>query len=139
MSDFSYTVEVHTPPTPEEMVFLYREAGWWGAENDFATAQKMLTNSFAVAVARSGGQVIGMMRAISDGVSDAYMLDLVVKKEFRRRGVGRAITEKLSRYLHQCGIEWIVLIGAPGTEKLYASCRDAKKMADHTPWRFFEE
>ena len=139
MSDFSYSVEVNDPPSPEEMVFLYREAGWWGKENDFESAQKMLDGSFAVAVAKNDGKVIGLMRAISDGVSDAYMLDLVVKKEFRRRGVGKAVTEKLAAFLHECGIEWIVLIGAPGTEKLYGSCRDAKKMADHTPWRFFEE
>ncbi len=138
MSDFSFAVEIGVLPSPAEMVALYREADWWGDENDFESAKKMLSGSFAVATARSGNTVIGMMRAISDGVSDAYMLDLVVQKEFRRRGVGRALTEKLAEHLHRCGIEWIVLIGAPGTEKFYENCRNSKIMGDHTPWRFFE-
>ena len=76
-----------------------------------------------------------MMRALSDGVSDAYILDLIVTQEYRRNGLGRRILDTLAQYLISLGIDWIVLIGADGTEKFYAST-DAKPMKGHTPYRY---
>ncbi|MCQ2378120.1 MAG: GNAT family N-acetyltransferase [Victivallaceae bacterium] len=134
--DFDGEITAGALPAPEEAVALYRAAKWWGEENDFGAMRKMLENSFAVVCARSGGKLVGMMRAISDGISDAYMLDLVVAPEYRRRGIGKRLTDFLAAHLETCGIEWIVCIGVPGTENVYGKCERASAMAGHTPWRF---
>lgn len=120
---------------PVQVSGLYEEAGWIRPGADTSFIVPMLRNSFAVAAAFDGPRLVGMMRALSDGVSDAYILDLIVTQEYRRNGLGRRILDTLAQYLISLGIDWIVLIGADGTEKFYAST-DAKPMKGHTPYRY---
>ena len=128
-------------PLPEA-AFLYQEAGWFDKEETqesvAETLQKMFANSFMISCAFSGeGELLGLMRALSDGVSDAYILDLVVKKEFRKQGIGHKILRKLVTELKKCGIDWIVCIGVPGTESFYKN-GGGEKMLSFTPYRFAE-
>ena len=119
---------------PAEAAALYVEAGWMDIA-DAAQVKAMLRGTFAVSAAFHQGRLIGFMRAFSDGVSDAYMLDLVVNKDYRRHGVGRRILDNLTDHLKQRGIDWILCIGAPGTDKFYARTR-AEKLNDYIPYRF---
>ena len=102
---------------------------------DPETVSAMLRGTFAVSAAFHNGRLIGFMRALSDGVSDAYMLDLIVRKDYRKQGIGRKILDRLTGYLKQRGIDWILCIGAPGTEAFYSRTR-AEKMMNYTPFRF---
>ena len=56
---------------------------------------------------------------LGDHVSDAYIQDVVVAPEFRRHGIGGAIVKTLAAELRRQGVEWIGLVGAPGTENFY--------------------
>jgi len=69
---------------------LYRAGGWWKDEYDPAEIPGLIRGSFAFAVAveEESGRAVGMGRVISDGVSDAYIQDLVVLPEYRSRNVG---------------------------------------------------
>lgn len=127
-----YRVPSEIPP--DEAAELYLEAGWMD-HADTEAVSAMLKGTFAVSAAFHNGRLIGFMRAFSDGVSDAYMLDLVVRKEYRKHGVGRRILEQLAHHLKQRGIDWILCIGAPGTEAFY-SRTEAKTMPGYTPYRF---
>ena len=64
----------------EEIVSLYRAGGWWKDEYDPAEIPRLIRGSFAFVVAADtkSGRAVGMGRAISDGVSDAYIQDLFV-------------------------------------------------------------
>jgi ribosomal protein S18 acetylase RimI-like enzyme len=106
----------------EDIRSLYREAGWWKEEWDPAHINPLITGSlvFAVAVERATGNAVAMGRVISDGTSDAYIQDLVVKKKYRQSGVGRKILTALVSYCQGLGISWIALIAEPGTEQFYA-------------------
>ena len=66
-----------------------------------------------------GGRLIGMGRAISDGVSDAFIQDVAVTKAFRRRGIGGEIVRQIAAVLKERGVDWIGLVGEPGTESFY--------------------
>lgn len=120
--------------SPAEAAALYVEAGWMESADEQQVAA-MLRGTFAVSAAFHEGHLIGFMRAFSDGVSDAYMLDLVVTKAFRKLGIGRQILNNLTGYLKQRGIDWILCIGAPGTEDFYDRTH-AEKLNDYTPYRF---
>lgn len=48
-----------------------------------------------VAVAWDGDRVVGMARLLSDGVCNAYALDVWTASSHRRRGIGRAMMERL--------------------------------------------
>ena len=67
----------------EEIRSLYREAGWWKEEWDPAHLSLLISGSlaFAVAVDHESGRAVAMGRVISDGSSDAYIQDMVVKSE----------------------------------------------------------
>ena len=130
------SIEYRVPAeiSPEEAAELYVEAGWMDHPAP-AEVEAMLKGTFAVSAAFHNGRLIGFMRAFSDGVSDAYMLDLVVRKDCRKLGIGREILERLAGYLKQRGIDWILCIGAPGTDAFYARTK-AGSMPGYTPYRF---
>ena len=119
----------------DEVAALYLEAGWIAEPVDKDVLRAMLEGSYAVSAAFRNGRLVGMMRAFSDGVSDAYMLDLAVLKAFRGRGIGREILERLAAFLKNKGCDWVLCVGAPGTETFDAKT-SGKKMDSFTPMRF---
>ena len=60
-----------------------------------------------------------MGRAISDGVSDAWLQDIVVLDDYRKHGIGRAIILKLVEVCQLKKIGWIGLVAEPGTKEFY--------------------
>ena len=48
-----------------------------------------------MAIAWSGDRVVGTARLLSDGVCNAYLLDVWTASSHRRRGIGRAMVERL--------------------------------------------
>lgn len=105
----------------EELVTLYKAGGWWKDSYDPSGLPRLIRGSFAFAVAvdQATGRAIGMARTISDGASDAYIQDMVVLPEFRRKGVGRALVEALITRLRKKGVHWIGLIAEPGSDGFY--------------------
>jgi spermidine synthase len=102
---------------------LYQDAGWW-EDNDetsegCAWIDTLIKQSFCFVGAFSGSELVGMGRAVSDGVSDAYIQDVVVLKKFRRAGIGNSIIEKIIGFLQSKRIGWIGLIAEPGTQQFY--------------------
>ena len=119
-----------------DVLALYRAAGWFGMSDPAPELDAMIANSFAVSAAFDpAGRLVGMARALSDGVSDAYILDVVVDPANRSRGIGREIVKRLADHLASCGVDWIVCVGVPGTEAFYRAA-GAAPMDGHTPFRF---
>ena len=100
---------------------LYRSQGWWdtGDNEGFRLIPRLIMGSHCFVVAINRGDVIGMGRAISDGVSDAYIQDLTVRRDCRNQGVGQKILHVLLDRLHADGLGWIGLIAEPGSDNLY--------------------
>ena len=51
--------------------------------------------SASVVFARDGTRIVGKARALSDGVCNAYIVDVWTHSDHRRRGIGRAMLERL--------------------------------------------
>lgn len=115
-----YRIETEFPqPLLLAAAELYRVAGWVDENDDCGFLEAALENSCAVCVAYCDDKVCGMGRALGDRVSDAYIQDVVVFPEFRRRGIGGGIVKTLAAELRRQGVDWIGLVGAPGTGKFY--------------------
>lgn len=117
-------IRIETEFSPEflrDAAGLYRLAEWVDKNDDCAFLETALGNSCAVAAAYDGTRLIGMGRALGDGVSDAYIQDVVVAAEYRKRGIGGALVRALVAELRRRGVDWIGLVGAPGTENFYRS------------------
>ena len=120
MNDLELRIETEFPPELlRAAARLYRLAGWVEEHDNCGFLAAALANSCAVCVAYRGGRPVGMGRALGDKVSDAYIQDVVVDPEHRRRGIGGAIVHTLVAELRKRGIDWIALVGEPGTEEFY--------------------
>ncbi|NTU99662.1 MAG: GNAT family N-acetyltransferase [Methanoregulaceae archaeon] len=121
----------------QALIELYTAGGWWHKDQDPEHIPELVRSSFAFAIAfhNPSGRTIGMGRAISDGVSDAYLQDLVILPEFRGMGAGRKIVEELLRFCISRNITWIALIAEPGTDDFYGHL-GFFPMRDHIPMKF---
>lgn len=119
MPPVSYEV-VRSAPL-EAVVALYEAGGWWKESAEWrAIIPKMIEGSFCFMVAREpDGRLVGMGRAISDGVSDAYIQDVVVLRSHRGRQIGAELVRRLAEHCAGHGISWIGLIAEPGTQPFY--------------------
>jgi len=121
----------------KEIVNLYKSAGWWKEYYDSSKIKYMIKGSlaFAVAVERNSNKAIGMGRIISDGVSDAYIQDLVVLPEYRDSGIGKKLLKTLLNYCLSKKIIWIGLIAEPGQNSFYSNI-GFKILKKYTPMKF---
>jgi GNAT superfamily N-acetyltransferase len=124
----------------EEIVDLYRTAGWWKEEMDAARINDLILGSFlfAVAIDISTGRAVGMGRVISDGIADGYIQDLVVQSNRRSWGVGSMIVARLLEECRKRKITWIGLIAEPGKEDFYREL-GFLPMPGHVPMLLHEE
>jgi ribosomal protein S18 acetylase RimI-like enzyme len=123
-----------------QIVELYREQQWWMAcdEGRKTLIPRLIAGSHCFVIATGEGSIVGMGRAISDGISDAYIHDLTVRSDCRNRGIGKMILKMLLERLHADGIAWIGLIAQPGSKSLYYRA-GFRKMAKSIPMLMIEE
>ena len=113
-----------TDPNPEEIeqiIVLYREADWWD-ERDNENRDlilRIVSGSHCFLTVRDGNEIVGMGRAISDHVNDAYIHDLIVFPRLRRQGIGTKIVEEIVERLRSDNIRWIGLIAQNDTHSFY--------------------
>jgi len=119
-----------------EIVNLYKVAGWWKDYYNPSGLKNMIKGSFAFAVAveKNSNKAVGMGRVISDGVTDAYIQDLVVLPEYR----GRQIVKKLLEFCLSKKIMWIGLIAEPGQCGFYSNI-GFKTLKKYTPMKYKED
>lgn len=115
---------------------LYQQAGWWKEADQTPDRNSwidgLVAGSLCFVGAFAGGEMIGMGRAISDGVSDAYIQDVTVLAAYRGLGLGARIINEITGFLRGRRIGWIGLIAEPGTEAFYQRLGFAA-MAGYTP------
>jgi GNAT superfamily N-acetyltransferase len=70
--------------------FLSTEA-YWGRWRTRGDVERQLESAWRVVGAYSGDEMVGFARAVSDGVSIAYLADVFVVAEHRGRGLGRRL------------------------------------------------
>ena len=61
--------------------------------------QKSFGNSFAVCIAWDGERVIGNARALSDGICNAYIVDVWTHSQYRHRGIATTMMKHLLKRL----------------------------------------
>ncbi len=57
--------------------------------------RRSFSRSEHVAFARDGDRLVGMARLVSDGVCNAYLLDVWTASHYRRQGIGSAMVRHL--------------------------------------------
>ena len=137
MTDDTITIKIVSEWNTDEIVTLYTSAGWWQEEYDLKKLPMLIKGSFAFAVAydTKNSKAIGMGRVLSDGVSDAYIQDVVVLPSYQRKGIGKQIIQTLIDYCLSKEVTWIALISEPGFSSFYKTL-GFKEMKKYTPMKY---
>jgi len=137
MNDKDFEIRFIKSWPEEEIVNLYKAGGWWKQSYDKSGIKYLIDGSFAFAVVieKKTGKAVGMGRLLSDGVSDAYIQDLVLLKEYRGKGLGKWLVEELVNYCKSRKILWICLIAEPNQDNFYKKI-GFKKMKNYVPMKF---
>ena len=121
----------------EDIIKLYKAGGWIDGSENEALIKKIISGSyaFAVAVDEETGKAVGMGRVLSDGVSDAYIQDVVILPEYRKLGTGKKIIQALRDHCIRNKINWVALVAEEGTQDFYFGL-GFKAMKGHTPMKY---
>src|SRR5688500_15297475 len=105
-----------TPADYEAVRHFLAENGWEKRVADAAKFRKMMKNASRTVVAFEGEKVIGFARALCDEVSNGYIGTVAVAADFRKKGVGRELVERLIG--NDKHITWVLRAGR-GSEEFW--------------------
>ncbi|WP_018683076.1 GNAT family N-acetyltransferase [Actinokineospora enzanensis] len=100
--------------------FLSTEA-YWGRQRTRANVDEQVAAAWRVVGAydRATGAQVGFARAVSDGVSFAYLADVFVVRAARGQGLGKALVRKMVDDGPGAGFRW--LLNTKDAQGLYRS------------------
>ena len=117
LADIRYALHAERRIPPEDVRRLYDHVGWW-PDRDLGAITEVLDAGPAVG-AWDGDCLAGFARAVHDTRFRAYIEDVVVHADYRRRGVAGRL---LARLLDEVSvIETISLFCDPAVAGLYES------------------
>ncbi len=130
-------IEIVTSASIDDLKALYKSAGWWESSHDQDSdfLNHIVKRSALFAGAFQGNRMIGMGRAISDLVSDAFIQDVVVLDEFKGQGIGKKIIKLLVEKLRENNVDWIGLVAQPGTSSFYEDL-GFEQLKGHVPLKY---
>ena len=88
-------IRAYTQFDLEEILALYAAVGWV----NYTQRPQMLVRAYANSLLTLGAyedeRLVGILRAVGDGVSIIFVQDLLVLPEYQRRGIGTALVNAL--------------------------------------------
>lgn len=107
------------PPTSSDLPAvrkLLSANGWEHRLGDDEWLAALVASSRAL-VAVEAGQVVGFVRAVTDGLSNGYLSMLVVADGHRRRGIGSRLVRELMGA--DRGVTWVLRASRPGARAFF--------------------
>ena len=92
----------------EQLAHLFVTAGWPHRAADRTKLALLVSRSFYVSTAHDGDRLVAFARALSDGVSNAYISTVCVLPEYRGRGIGREVIRRMVEREGGTAIRWVL-------------------------------
>lgn len=79
----------------EEILHLYQSVGWTNYLKRADILEEAYANSLFVLAAYDGDSLLGIIRAIGDGLTIVFVQDIIVLPEYQRKGIGTKLLKTL--------------------------------------------
>jgi len=96
---------------------LLDSAGWTDRVSNPEEFSELLSRSSRSIVAVDDGEVIGFLRALTDGMTNGDISMLVVAENHRRKGIGRALVRAIMG--ENRNMTWVLRAGRVGVAEFY--------------------
>ena len=123
-------------PSAQAFKSLYDTTGWGAVSRDAAFYQAALAGSWRAHSAYADGQLIGFVRAISDGYLHAFITEMIVLPEYQAQGVGAALLAAIVADCQAAGPSDIQLFCAKGKSAFYQRHGFVSRPADAPGMQF---
>jgi GNAT superfamily N-acetyltransferase len=105
---------------PEEIEDLRKAVGWDRCEGTYSAILKRL---YAYYIVRTeDGRLIGYMSILSDGISDAFLLDLMVHPDFQGGRIGSQLVRRGIQDVKDAGIRCVQVTFDENLREFYTRC-----------------
>ena len=105
---------------PTEIEDLREAVGWERCEGTYAS---ILNRHHAYYTVRAqDGSLIGYVSVLSDGISDAFLLDLMVHPGARRTDIGMRLVNRAIQDMKDAGVRCVQVTFNEDLREFYAKC-----------------
>ncbi|MFC1451820.1 GNAT family N-acetyltransferase [Verrucomicrobiota bacterium] len=108
------------PVEPEEIDGLREAVGWERSDGDYTEVLAKACTYYTVR--DQHGHLVAYMSVLSDGVADAFLLDLAVHPTHQHKGIGTRIVRRAISDMQTVGVQCVHVTFAPHLEPFYAQC-----------------
>lgn len=118
--DQTRTIHRNAKLSGKQIEDLRVTAGWDRMDGYY---DRILARSYAhFSIHNEEGNLIAFVNVISDGIGDAFLVDLIVHPDYQSRGIGMALVNQAIEALRADGIRSIQVVFDKQLESFYRGC-----------------